>query len=113
LIQQLLLLIAPLLATALIVGAEAAAALWTAAAATLFGTVAFVHYVLVDRAAPPGHRTEAFTWLSTALAVGGAGGSALAGLAADRLGVVPAVLLPTPAAGAAAAIASRSGTRRW
>ncbi|WP_327002517.1 hypothetical protein OHA72_46560 [Dactylosporangium sp. NBC_01737] len=41
-IQQVLLLVAPLLAAALLTWSGPAAALWTAAAATLFGTVAFV-----------------------------------------------------------------------
>ena len=41
---------------------------------------------MVDRVAPAGAVTEAFAWLATALAVGGAAGSALAGVLADDSG---------------------------
>ncbi|GIH07739.1 MFS transporter [Rhizocola hellebori] len=80
----------------------------TFATAGLFLTpVAAASYVFVDETAPQAHRTEAFAWLSTALAVGGSAGSALAGIAVDRLGAVTAVLLPMLAAGSATAIAAR------
>ncbi|GAA3232970.1 MFS transporter [Dactylosporangium siamense] len=69
--------------------------------------VAAASYVIVDDTAPPGRRTEAFTWLSTALAVGGSAGSALAGASIDGLGILPAVFLPTAAAGLAALVATR------
>jgi predicted MFS family arabinose efflux permease len=43
-------------------------------------------YAMVDRAAPPGGMTEAFAWLATAMAVGGAIGAAGAGIVANRTG---------------------------
>jgi predicted MFS family arabinose efflux permease len=46
-----------------------------AAIAPLFGTA----YSLVDRVAPSDGQTEAFAWLTTAIGIGLAGGSALAG----------------------------------
>jgi MFS family permease len=77
-------------------------------AAGLFLTpIAAASYLLVDRAAPAGRRTEAFAWLSTALAIGGSAGSALAGVTVEHLGAVPAVLLPMLAAGSATAVAAR------
>jgi predicted MFS family arabinose efflux permease len=46
-----------------------------AAVAPLLGTA----YTLVDRVAPAGGETEAFAWLTTAIGIGLAGGSALSG----------------------------------
>ena len=43
-------------------------------------------YGLVDTAAPEGTVTEAFTWLTTGIAAGLAGGSALAGVLAEGPG---------------------------
>jgi predicted MFS family arabinose efflux permease len=43
-------------------------------------------YAMVDHAAPAGTITEAFAWLATAMAVGGAVGAASAGLLVDRAG---------------------------
>ena len=43
-------------------------------------------YAMVDAAAPPDTITEAFAWLATAMAVGGAVGAALAGVVVDRAG---------------------------
>ena len=40
-------------------------------------------YAMVDQAAPAGAMTEAFSWLATAMAVGGAFGAASAGIVAD------------------------------
>jgi MFS family permease len=78
------------------------------AVAGLFLTpVAAASYVIVNDAAPLDHRTEAFTWLSTALALGSSAGSALAGTAIDRLGILTALFLPVAAAGLATAIAGR------
>jgi MFS family permease len=68
--------------------------------------VAAASYLVVDSAAPPAHRTEAFTWLSTALALGSAAGSAVAGTTIDRVGVLPALFLPAVAAGLATATAT-------
>jgi predicted MFS family arabinose efflux permease len=61
-------------------------------AAVLFlagGTIAPTEaavYAMVDQAAPAGTLTEAFAWLATAMAVGGALGAAGAGAIADRAG---------------------------
>jgi MFS family permease len=43
-------------------------------------------YVMADRAAPAGAVTEAFSWLATAAAVGGAGGAAIAGSLVEHIG---------------------------
>ncbi len=43
-------------------------------------------YAMVDDAAPAAVMTEAFAWLATAMAVGGAVGAASAGIVADRAG---------------------------
>ena len=53
-----------------------------AAVAPLLGTA----YTLVDRVAPAGGETEAFAWLTTAIGIGLAGGSALAGALVDAGG---------------------------
>jgi predicted MFS family arabinose efflux permease len=53
-----------------------------AAVAPLLGTA----YTLVDRVAPAGGATEAFAWLTTAIGIGLAGGSALAGALVDAGG---------------------------
>jgi predicted MFS family arabinose efflux permease len=50
-------------------------------------------YAMVDDAAPSGTMTEAFAWLATAMAVGGAAGAAGAGILADRAGPAAAVAL--------------------
>jgi hypothetical protein len=60
-------------------------------------------YAMVDRAAPAGAVTEAFAWLATALAVGGAAGSAAAGALVDHSGPSAAFAL-AGAAGVAAAL---------
>jgi predicted MFS family arabinose efflux permease len=67
--------------------------------APTFATV----YAMVDDAAPAGTVTEAFAWLSTAGAVGGAIGSAVAGAVAQGAGPAPTFVLAA-AAGAGAAI---------
>jgi predicted MFS family arabinose efflux permease len=58
-------------------------------------------YAMVDDVAAPGTVTEAFAWLATALAVGGAVGAAGAGFLADRAGPAAAFAL----AGGAGALA--------
>jgi predicted MFS family arabinose efflux permease len=58
-------------------------------------------YAMVDSAAPDGTVTEAFAWLATAMAVGGAAGAAGAGVVADRAGPAAAFAL----AGGAGALA--------
>jgi predicted MFS family arabinose efflux permease len=50
-------------------------------------------YAMVDHAAPAGTITEAFAWLATAMAVGGALGAASAGIVADRAGPAAAFAL--------------------
>jgi hypothetical protein len=66
-------------------------------------------YVLIDLISPSGYRTEAFTWMSTAVATGGAVGSAISGVLIDyasiRLTLLFAVL--SCAVGAAAVLAGR------
>jgi MFS family permease len=62
-------------------------------------------YAMVGQAAPAGAITEAFAWLATAMAVGGAAGSAGAGLLADRAGPSAAFAL-AGGAGALALLAS-------
>lgn len=73
------------------------------ATAGLFLTpVAAVSYVLMEQAAVPAHRTEAFGWLSTGLAVGTAAGSGLAGLLAGWAGPAAALAIGPAAAGLSA-----------
>src|SRR5207245_708385 len=59
-------------------------------------------YGLTSRIAPEGTTTEAFSWLSTGIAVGVAGGSAFAGLLADgpgpRLAFLAGAITPLAAA---------------
>jgi len=73
------------------------------AAAGLFITpIAAISYVLMEQAATPGNRTEAFAWLSTGLAVGTAAGSGLAGLLAGWMGPAAALAIGPAAAGVSA-----------
>lgn len=58
-------------------------------------------YAMVDHAAPAGTMTEAFAWLATAMAVGGAIGAGSAGILTDRAGPTAAFAL----AGGAGALA--------
>ncbi|GAA3293717.1 MFS transporter [Dactylosporangium vinaceum] len=104
-------LVVPAIVAVVTDGSLAAVAVSFGGAGLVLTPVAAASYVLVNDAAPPARRTEAFTWLTTALAVGGSAGSALAGIAIDRLGVVPATLLPAIAAASATAIAVRLRTR--
>jgi MFS family permease len=66
-------------------------------------------YVMADRAAPAGAMTEAFSWLATATAVGGAAGAAVAGSLVEHAGA-PAAFGLAGAIGtlAAASIAIRT-----
>ena len=70
------------------------------AGATIAPTEATI-YAMVDRATPAATMTEAFAWLATAMAVGGAVGAAGAGLLVDRAGPTAAFAL----AGVAGALA--------
>ena len=65
-------------------------------------------YLLVDRLAPRGTVTEAFTWVSTAFMAGGALGNALGGLVVEHLGV-RAGFLAAAAGAAAATLVARGG----
>ncbi|MGN6168796.1 MAG: MFS transporter [Solirubrobacteraceae bacterium] len=64
---------------------------------------------MVGDVAPPGTITEAFAWLAAAMAVGGAGGAALAGIVVDTAGATAAFAL----AGAAGALATLIAVARW
>ncbi len=76
------------------------------AVAGLFLTpVAAVGYVLMEQAATPARRTEAFAWLSTGLAVGTAAGSGLAGLLASWAGPAAVLAIGPAAAGLSALLA--------
>jgi predicted MFS family arabinose efflux permease len=61
-------------------------------------------YVLVDRLAPTGSVTEAFTWLTSAFAGGTAAGNALGGAVVQHAGTDAAFLTAAAAALAAAAV---------
>jgi MFS family permease len=63
-------------------------------------------YLLVDRLAPAGTVTEAFTWVTTGFATGFAAGNALGGTLVQRLGV-DASFLAAAAGVAAAALLAR------
>jgi MFS family permease len=54
-------------------------------------------YTMVDAASPAGMKTEAFAWLATASAVGGAIGAAGAGLLVDRAGLTAAFVFAASA----------------
>ncbi len=62
-------------------------------------------YLLVDRAAPDGTLTEAFTWVTCAFTAGIALGSAVGGALVQHVGTGAAFLLGAVTAGAAAVIA--------
>ncbi|GAB3420032.1 MFS transporter [Flindersiella endophytica] len=86
-----------------------------AVAACLFGAglvvtpLAATCYLLLSDAAPAGLRTEAFAWLSTAVATGSAIGSAVAGQVAELAGARTALLIATGAVLAAAAAGAAGG----
>ena len=62
-----------------------------------------VVYAMVDGAAPAGTETEGFAWLGTAVAIGAAAGSAVAGTAADHAG--PGAAFALAAAAGAVSVA--------
>jgi hypothetical protein len=80
------------------------------AGSTIAPTYAIV-YAMVERAAPAGTLTEAFAWMSTAAAMGAAGGSALAGAVAEAAGPVPTFVLAGAAGGVAVLITGTSLAR--
>ncbi len=80
-----------------------------AAALVLAGTAIAptyaVAYALVDEAAPAGTETEAFAWLATAIEIGAALGSVVAGAAADGAGPQAAFAFAALAGAVAVALA--------
>jgi MFS family permease len=60
-------------------------------------------YVLIELVSPDGYRTESFTWMSTAVAAGGALGSAVGGALTDYASVEATLLLAFASCGAGAA----------
>jgi MFS family permease len=87
----------------------AIAAVILLAGATIAPTVASI-YGMVDRAAPAGTRTEAFSWLLAASSTGAAAGAAVAGALAQSAGA-PAAFALAGAAGAAAVLIAMLGSR--
>jgi MFS family permease len=91
-----------LVSTGSIVTLGAALLVAGAALAPTFASV----YAMVDRAAPAGAVTEAFAWLATAMAFGGAVGSAVGGVLSDHAGASAAFALAGIAGAAAALVAA-------
>ncbi|MGI8572644.1 MAG: MFS transporter [Solirubrobacteraceae bacterium] len=85
-------------------------AVLTLAGATIAPTVASI-YAMVNRAAPAGTRTEAFSWLLTASSTGAALGAAMAGALAQNEGAVAAFTFAGGAGGFAVLVAML-GSRR-
>jgi MFS family permease len=85
----------------LLLVAAAGSVLAMAAVLVLAGTAIAptyaVVYAMIDDAAPAGTETEAFAWLGTAVAIGAAAGSAVAGTAADHAGPQAAFVLAAAA----------------
>jgi hypothetical protein len=81
--------IASVVATGSLVALGAVLLVAGAALAPAFASV----YAMVERVAPAGAVTEAFAWLGTAMAMGGAAGSALAGAMAESGGPAAAFAL--------------------
>jgi MFS family permease len=71
-------------------------------------------YVLIDLVSPPGCRTEAFTWMSTAVAAGAALGSVIGGALIDYASVQATLVFAAVscAAGAAAVFIARQPLAR-
>lgn len=68
-----------------------------------------VVYAMVDDAAPAGTETEAFAWLGTAVAIGAAAGSAVAGAASEHAGPQAAFVLAAAAGAASVALVLARG----
>ncbi|MBL7255807.1 MFS transporter [Paractinoplanes lichenicola] len=75
-------------------------------AGTVIAPILASAYAMVDKAAPTGTATEAFTWLATATATGTAAGAAAAGTLADFTTPTTGFLLAGTAALTAALIAA-------
>ena len=80
------------------------------AGATIAPTAASI-YAMVDRAAPAGSRTEAFSWVLTASLTGAALGAAVAGALVQSAGA-PAAFAFAGGAGAVAVLIALLGSRR-
>jgi MFS family permease len=93
--------VASVVATGSLVTLGAVLLLAGAALAPAFASV----YAMVERVAPAGAVTEAFAWLATAMAMGGAAGSAVAGAMAESAGPAAAFAL-AGGAGVFAALAA-------
>jgi MFS family permease len=100
--------------------AAACAPLWTAHSALLLGALGLVvglciapalitGYTLVDTLVPAATRTEAFTWLTGAVALGQAAAVTVAGILVDRAG--PHAGFTVPLAGTALALVVLLGLR--
>ena len=87
----------------------AIAAMISLAGATIAPTVASI-YGMVDRAAPSGTRTEAFSWLLTASSTGAAVGAAVGGALAQSAGAA-AVFVFAGVAGGFAVLIAMLGSR--
>jgi predicted MFS family arabinose efflux permease len=85
--------------------AVALAVVLTLAGATIAPTYATI-YAMIDHAAPAGTVTEAFAWLSTAVAVGASIGAASAGAVADAAGPAAAFAVAGAAGTVAALVAA-------
>lgn len=99
-----------LLAVAPAVGAVAALALLSG---SVIAPLTAAENLLVDRLAPPGTLTEAFTWVITAVVVGVAAGNATAGAVVDAASWRTAILAAcvVTATGALVAVARRRTLR--
>jgi MFS family permease len=85
-----------------------------ALAGTAFAPAVVCMYLLVDRVAPPGTLTEAYTWVLTATAAGQALGAGIAGVVAQHVGVRAGLLVASGAAllGVVIAVARRRTLER-
>jgi MFS family permease len=106
---RLCLLMAVSLAPLLLVRSFAQIAVVLVVGGLFIAPTAAASYVLIDLVSPRHTRTEAFAWMSTAVAVGGAVGSSTAGLITEQFGVMAALTfcVTSAAAGAAAAATAR------
>jgi len=108
-------LLAALAAGHLLLAAVAGSTVGLGAVAVLAGTTiaptCASAYAMVDRAAPAGAVTEAFAWLTTAIAIGTSAGAAAAGAVADVAGPAPTFAVAAAAAGIGAILtAARART---
>jgi predicted MFS family arabinose efflux permease len=92
-------------------GSLVALAIVLVLAGTLIAPTCASAYAMVEDAAPRGTTTEAFAWMTTAVAIGTSAGAASAGLVADDAGPGATFLLAGVAAGAVAALAAVASLR--